>query len=334
MIIVAPTAFKGTISAAAAARAMAAGVRAVTAEAILIQPLSDGGPGLIEALQPLGGALRLVQVRGPLGDVVGARILERRPEGGQAPESSFGRSDYREAVIESADACGLHLVAEERRDPTQLDTYGVGQLIRAAARLGVDRIIVGLGGSATVDGGVGMAAALEGEPVDLPIVALADVDTLLRDAARVFGPQKGATPAQVRTLEAALMALIELTGVPDFVGAGAAGGLAYGLRAFLHAEVVAGSRWVLKETALIDKLPGARAVITGEGSYDTQSFMGKITGTLVEAARAHGIPVLVIAGSADSSDGHAHVIGNAGARLSEADLERLVREHLPALLPS
>ena len=318
MIIVAPTAFKGTISAAAAARAMAAGVRAVTAEAILVQPLSDGGPGLIEALQPLGGALRLVQVRGPLGDLVGARILQQS----------------RTAILESADACGLHLVAEHRRDPTQLDTYGVGQLIRAAARLAVDRIVVGLGGSATVDGGVGMAAALEGEPVDPPIIALADVDTLLRDAARVFGPQKGATPAQVRTLEAALMALIELTGVPDFPGAGAAGGLAYGLRAFLHAEVVPGSRWVLKETALIDKLPAAHAVITGEGSYDAQSFMGKITGTLVEAARAHGIPVLVIAGSADSGDGHARVIGNAGARLSEADLERLVREHLPALLPS
>ena len=333
MIIVAPTAFKGTISAAAAARAMAAGVRAVTAEPILVQPLSDGGPGLIEALQPLGGALRLVQVRGPLGELVDARIL-LRPEGGQAPESSVGRSSYREAVIESADACGLHLVPPDRRDPAQLDTFGVGQLIRAAAALSVDRIIVGLGGSATVDGGVGMAAALEGAAVDLPIIALADVDTLLRDAARVFGPQKGATPAQVRTLEAALMALIELTGVPDFPGAGAAGGLAYGLRAFLHAEVVPGSRWVLKQTGLIDKLPAARAVITGEGSYDAQSFMGKITGTLVEAARAHGIPVLVVAGSADSSAGYARVIGNAGARLSEADLERLVREHLPALLPS
>ena len=318
MIIIAPTSFKGTISAAAAARAMAAGVRAVTSEPLLVQPLSDGGPGLIDALESRGGALRLVHVRGPLGDDVGARILLQSNT----------------AILESADACGLHLVPEDRRDPTQLDTYGVGQLIRAAARLPVQQIIVGLGGSATVDGGVGMAAALEGEAVSVPIVALADVDTPLRDAARVFGPQKAATPAQVQLLEAALRRLVELTRVPDFPGAGAAGGLAYGLRAFLGAQVVAGSRWMLEQTGLLDALPRARLLITGEGSYDAQSFMGKITGTLVAAAQAHGIPTLVVAGSTNVVDGYARVVGNQGALLGEPDLERLVRAHLPALLPS
>ena len=329
MIIVAPTAFKGTIAAATAARAMAAGVRRVTSEDILIQPLSDGGPGLIEALHPLGGALRLVEVRGPLGEAVTARILLR----GHSSVSTSDRTSDQEAVIESADACGLQLVPADRRDPGQLDTYGVGQLIRAAAMLPVARVVVGLGGSATVDGGVGMAAALEGQPVEVPIVALADVDTPLRDAARIFGPQKGATPAQVQMLEAALVRLMALTGVADFPGAGAAGGLAYGLRVFLDAEVVPGSRWVLHETGLLGRLPAARALITGEGSYDAQSFMGKITGTVVEAARAHGVPVLVITGNAETAGDYAHVVGS-GALLDEADLERLVREHLPALLPS
>jgi glycerate kinase len=318
MIIIAPTAFKGTIPASAAARAMAAGARAVTSLDLLIQPLSDGGPGLIDALHPRGGALRLVQVRGPLGDDVAARILVQSGT----------------AIIESADACGLHLVPEQRRDPTQLDTFGVGQLIRAAAGLPVDRIVVGLGGSATVDGGVGMAAALEGQPVDLPVIALADVDTLLRDAARVFAPQKGATPAQVQLLEAALLRLIELTGIADFPGAGAAGGLAYGLRAFLQAEVVPGSEWVLRETGLLRRLADARAVVTGEGSYDAQSFMGKITGTVVRAAQARGIPVLVVAGHAQDVAGYGNVVANHGALLGEADLERLVRIHLPALLHS
>jgi glycerate kinase len=318
MIIIAPTAFKGTITASAAARAMAAGVRAVSSHPIHIQPLSDGGPGLIDALHTLGGELHEVIVRAPLGDDVAARILVHDGD----------------AIIESADACGLHLVPDRFRDPTQLDTYGVGQLIRAASRLPVKRIIVGLGGSATVDGGVGMAAALEGGAIHLPIVALADVATRLLDAARIFGPQKGATPEQVQLLEAALAKLIDLTGFPDFPGAGAAGGLAYGLRVFLDAEVVSGSSWVLRATGLAEKLPAARVVITGEGSYDAQSFMGKITGVLVRAAQAYRIPVLVIAGNSDDVQGYAHVSANPGRMLSEQDLERLVSQHLPGLLHS
>jgi glycerate 2-kinase len=316
MIIIAPTAFKGTITASAAARAMAAGARAVTSDNLLVQPVSDGGPGLIDALEPRGGHVHRVFVRGPLGDDVAARILVHDTT----------------AIIESADACGLQLVPPERRDPAQLDTFGVGQLIRAASELGVERIIVGLGGSATVDGGVGMAAALESTPIAVPVVALADVQTLLCDAARVFGPQKGATPAQVQMLEAALMKLMEISGVPDFPGAGAAGGLGYGLRAFLNAEVISGSDWLLRATGIDEQLPDARAVVTGEGSYDAQSLLGKITGALVRRAKAHRIPVLVIAGHCDHSDDYALAVERPGAPLTTADLEQLVRQHLPRIV--
>ena len=316
MILIAPTAYKGTLTASAAARAMAAGARAVIDDDLLVQPLSDGGPGLIDALEQRGGELHWITVRSPVGDDVAARILVQN----------------RNAIVESADACGLQLVPEHRRDPAQLDTFGVGQLIRAAAQLDVDRIVVGLGGSATVDGGVGMAAALESNPIGCPVLALADVRTTLRDAARVFGPQKGATPAQVQMLEAALMKLMEVCGVPDFEGAGAAGGLGYGLRVFLHAEVTTGSEWVLRETGVAMELPRARAIVTGEGSYDAQSLLGKITGVLVQRARQHRIPVLVVAGRCDHSDDYAVAVERPGAILGEDDLAQLVRQHLPRIV--
>lgn len=316
MIIIAPTSYKGTITAAAAARAMAAGARAVTSEPLLVQPLSDGGPGLIDALSTAATQLHHIKVRGPLGDDVPARILVR------------GDS----AIVESADACGLHLVPEPRRDPTQLDTYGVGQLLRAASRFPVARVVVGLGGSATIDGGVGMAGALEAEPIDKPVLALADVETRLGDAPRVFGPQKGATPTQIALLDAALAKLVEITGVPDFAGAGAAGGLAYGLRAFVNAEVVQGSEWVLEATGVGDAIPTASGLITGEGSFDAQSFMGKITGVIVAMAGEHNVPVLVISGQTRADETRAQVVTGNGAQLTEAHLEALVKQHLPHLL--
>ena len=315
-IIIAPTAYKGTITAAAAARAMAAGARDISDDRLLIQPVSDGGPGLLDALEHRGGELHQAIVRGPLGDDVAARILVQNDS----------------AIIESADACGLHLVPAHRRDPAQLDTFGVGQLIRAASLLDVERVVVGLGGSATVDGGVGMAAALEAEPMRVPVIALADVRTHLRDAARVFGPQKGATPAQVQMLEAALAKLMELTGVPDFAGAGAAGGLAYGLHAFVHAQVIPGSEWLLRETGLAEQIASARAVVTGEGSYDAQSRLGKITGELVRIARTHRVPVLVVTGHADHSDDYALAVEIPGKTLTEPDLAQLVRQHLPRIV--
>jgi glycerate kinase len=318
MIVIAPTSFKGTVSATAAARAMAAGAREVTSAPIHIQPLSDGGPGLIDALSLTAGVMHQVRVRGPSNVDVAARVLVRS----------------RTAVIESADACGLHLVPKEQRDPTTLTTWGVGELLAAASKLAVDRIIVGLGGSATVDGGVGMREALRDKPIAQSITALADVSTTLVDAARVFGPQKGATPAQVELLANRLAELLKKTGVPDFPGAGAAGGLGYGLSAFLNAEVLSGSEWVIAETGVAAAIANAHVVITGEGEFDDQSFMGKITGTLIRLAQTHRVPILVVAGRSARVGGYEHVARGSGALLGETDLQRLVREHLPALLPN
>ena len=319
MILIAPTAFKGTVSAAAAADAMAAGARLVSSLPLRVQPLSDGGPGLLDAF--LSGDdvhLHQVSVSGP--DVIPntARILMR------------GRS----AIIESADACGWHLVADGARDVDKLNTVGVGELMLEAAKLKPDRIIVGLGGSATIDAGLGMRDALAGRHAGVPIVALADVDTTLMQAAPIFGPQKGATSQQIAQIEQKFAALMQDTGVTDFAGAGAAGGLAYGLRVFANAQVVSGSDWVLEETGTRAAVAESRVVVTGEGEFDEQSYMGKITGKLVELARDRGVPVLLVTGKARAVSGSAHVVDNGGATLIEADMERLVCEHLPALLHS
>ena len=317
MIVIAPTAFKGTLSAAEVARAMAAGVRAVSALPYREQPMSDGGPGLIDALNADGaGELMSVEVEGPLGDVVSARILVRD----------------RAAILESADACGLHLVPAERRAVLRASTRGVGQLLIAADALDVDRVIIGLGGSATVDGGRGVAEAMAGRQLRHPLTALADVRTRLADAARVFGPQKGATPAEVATLQQQLQSQLADAAVPDFEGAGAAGGLGYGLRVFLNAEVVSGSDWVIREVGLDRLVAGADVVITGEGAYDAQSGMGKITGAIVVLARGHGVPVLVVTGRAERKDGYAQVVDDGGARLDASAIRRLVTEHLPPLV--
>lgn len=317
--MIAPTAFKGSISAAAAADAMAAGARSVTSLPLHIQPLSDGGPGMLDAIAALGPhSLHSVFVRGPASDPVPARVLVRA----------------RTAFIESADACGWHLVTEIERDVQALNTWGVGELLLHAAALDVDHIVIGLGGSATIDAGTGMKHALAYGKVDVPITALADVDTLLLQAAPVFGPQKGATPEQIETIQQALARLIERTGVPDFTGAGAAGGLGYGLRVFANADIVDGSAWILEQTGLAKILPRATAVVTGEGKFDDQSYMGKITGAVVRMAREHGVPTLVVTGKADLTDTFARIVDGGGETLGAADLTRLVAEHLPALLPS
>ncbi|HEX9107168.1 MAG TPA: glycerate kinase, partial [Longimicrobiales bacterium] len=272
MILVAPTSFKATIGAAQAAAALAAGARDAAVDPELLElPLSDGGPGLLEALAyaslPGATSARNVAVTGPLGDSVQAPLLFR------------GES----AVVESADACGLHLVPRERRNPLLTTTRGVGQLLRAAAALpAVRQIACGLGGSATVDGGAGLASALgfrllDGAGSDLPdgggalqrlarieppvggtdlppVLALCDVESPLLGpdgAAAVFGPQKGATSDGVARLEAGLERLAERIrldlglDVAALPGAGAAGGLGAGLVAFAGARLTGGSAWVL-----------------------------------------------------------------------------------------
>jgi glycerate kinase len=236
MILVAPTSFKGTLGAAQVARAIAEAARTCTEAEVVELPVSDGGPGLIDALWHVqDGTLEFARVTGPYGDPVDARILVQNDR----------------AIIESADACGIHLAT--RRDPLHASTYGVGELLRAAAER-APHIIIGLGGSATVDGGAGMARSLG--DFRTPVTALADVRNPLtgpNGAAHVFGPQKGASPEQVRQLDERLSRLaadIERVlgvDVASMEGGGAAGGLGAGLRAFAKADVVRGSDWVLRE---------------------------------------------------------------------------------------
>jgi glycerate kinase len=311
MIIVAPTSYKETHSAADAARAMAEAARDVTTIPVTELPVSDGGPGLIDALQhKFGGELRYATVSGPLGAPVEARILVQGTT----------------AVIESADACGLHLIPPAERDPLKTTTFGVGELLLAAAAYASD-IVVGLGGSGTVDGGAGAAKAIAGRKLP-PVTALADVRNPLlgmHGAARVFGPQKGASPDAVelleRRLQAAARTMARETGidVANIAGGGAAGGLGAGLRAYARATLVAGSVWLLDRLGFDALLAGAAAVITGEGSYDAQSGMGKVTGEIVARAEASGVPLLMIAGDGQTL-------------LTLDDIRERVRAGLPGLL--
>lgn len=327
MILVAPTAFKGTITAPAAAEALAAGVRAALPdEPVEVVPLADGGNGLIDALAAArGGTLRTVDVTAPLGDIAAARILLL-----SGPEAA--------AVLESADACGLHLVPAGRRDPLRATTRGVGELLLAAAELAPAAIRLGLGGSATVDGGTGMARVLgwrfldaAGAPLDEgggalerlhrieapaarpalpPVTLLADVATPLtgpEGAARVFGPQKGADAAAVARLERGLERLAERIAVDLGIDVasmpfgGAAGGLGAACRVFLGAEPVGGAAWVLDAVGFDERLGRARAAVTGEGAYDAQSSLGKAAGVVVARARARDVPVIVVAGRIDGA---------------------------------
>ncbi|MBI4409495.1 MAG: glycerate kinase [Gemmatimonadetes bacterium] len=358
MILIAPTAFKGTLGAAEAARALEAGARRALPRARLrVLPLSDGGPGLIDALHAAaGGTVAFVTVAGPLGEPARGRILRVGDD----------------AVVESADACGLHLVPRARRDPLAASSYGVGELIGAAAQGPAPprRIVLGLGGSATVDGGAGMARALgwrlldeAGAPIPdggagllrlarllppeapralPPVTALADVQSPLLGelgAAAVFGPQKGADVAGVRRLERALTVLAERVraqlgrDVRPLAGGGAAGGLGAGAVAFLDARLVSGSDWVLDRLDFDAALGGAELLVTGEGSYDAQSGMGKIVGAVIARARRRGVPVLLVAGRIETvPPPGVRGVDGGGAPLDAAALARLAAEHVPRLL--
>lgn len=251
-------------------------------------PLADGGEGLLDVL---GGPNRTATVTGPLGDAVEAEWRVHRGT----------------AVIEMARVAGLELVGgPEANDPMGATTTGVGELIDNALGLGVDRIIVGLGGSATTDGGFGAVRAITA-PARLRGVELliaCDVTTRFADAAEVFAPQKGATPAQVKLLRRRLERLVQLyrdtygVDVADLPGAGAAGGLAGGLAA-LGGRIVGGFDLVADEVDLERRLDGAGLVITGEGHLDLQSFEGKVVGGVAGLAAEAGIPVHVLTGVAD-----------------------------------
>ncbi len=348
-VLVAPTAFKGTLGPSAVAGAMAAGVSAVWPSAEVVErPLSDGGNGLLEACAPLlGGTLSEHEVSGPLGERVRARVLQAG----------------RQAVIESAEACGLHLMPPELRAPLRATTRGVGELLRVVSEGGASEVVLGLGGSGTVDGGTGMARALDWRfedeagtplvegggsltmldriyapphPVGIGVKALCDVENPLlgrEGAARVYGPQKGAGPEEVETLEAGLTRLAAVLknelglAVAELPGAGAAGGLGAGARAFLGAELVSGAEWMIAATGLRDLLAAADLVVTGEGRYDAQSGMGKLTGRVVAAARQAAVPVLLVCGRVDGPLPEGVEAADSGGRsLDESGITRLTRD--------
>jgi glycerate kinase len=323
-IVIAPQALKGSLTAPEAARAIARGLERVLPSAELdLVPIADGGEGTVEALvSATGGQLVRQTVTGPLGEPV---------------EATFGLlGNGQTAVIEMAACAGLPLVPPERRDPRLTTTYGVGELIRAALDYGCRHLIIGIGGSATNDGGAGMAQALgvrllDAQGEDLPYggAALArlarivpdGLDPRLREsrievacdvtnplcgplgASAVYGPQKGATPEMVPLLDAALEHYAEIIqrdlgrSVRDLPGAGAAGGLGAGLLAFLGATLRPGAALVLEAVGLAERLRGASLLITAEGQIDRQTAYGKSVGAVASLARSRGVPVLALAGS-------------------------------------
>jgi glycerate kinase len=345
-ILLAPNALKGSLTAAEAAGAMAEGLRQACREVGAARetvhglqlPVSDGGDGLIEVLhRALGGETRRVAVHGPLAET--GRTVE-------APVLWLGQR--RLAEIEMATASGLTRIPRPRRDPSRASTLGTGELISAALDLGARHVAVGLGGSATVDGGIGASAALgvrfldrRGRPLapvgaslgriaridlsgldprlkneglhggePLRIEALCDVINPLlgpEGAARVYGPQKGATPEQVEELEAGLANLVERIrkdvdrelgrALPTLPGAGAAGGLGVGLAAFLGAELVPGAERVLEWIGFDEHLNDADLVLTAEGRLDEPTVRyGKAPAVVARRAREAGVPCFVFAG--------------------------------------
>ena len=281
-ILCAPTAFKETLTAAEAASIMA---RATGGTPL---PVADGGDGTLDALEAaLGGRRVRRRVTGPLGDPVDAEML-------------LGPGV---AVIEMASASGLKLVPPARRDPLVTRTWGVGELMRAAWPR---KVLLGVGGSATVDGGVGALAALgvlgpRPDPRGLAIIrrttVLCDVTTKFLDAPRIFGPQKGATPRKVRILEEWFRrwAAMLPKDIRTLAGSGAAGGLSGGLAAF-GARLVPGAKFILKAARFDQRARGADLVLTGEGKFDRTSLVGKAPGEVIAAARRLKIPVAVVCG--------------------------------------
>jgi glycerate kinase len=328
-VLVAPDKFRGTLTAAQAARAVEAGWRRRRPDDDLeLVPMADGGEGSLEALvDSLGGSVHSARVTGPSGEPVTAPFgLARTP-------------DALVAVVEMARASGLALVREGRRDPRRATTRGTGELIRHALERGAHRVVVCIGGSATNDGGVGMAQALSGRFLDaagqevgpggasllelaridlrplvarvgndVSFVAASDVDNPLcgpRGATAVYGPQKGADPDDVLLLDRALGHLAAVTerdlgiDLRDEPGAGAAGGLGFGLMAFLGARLRPGVEVVMDAVGLRKRLAGADLVITGEGTLDAQSLSGKTVAGVLGAAADAGVRAAVVCGRAE-----------------------------------
>ncbi len=329
-IVVAPDSFKGSLSALQAAEAIEQGIGKVFSDANIKKiPMADGGEGTAQSLvDATGGQLLVERVADPLGNEI---------------EAEYGiLGDRTTAVIEMAAASGLTLVPIDRRDPFVTTTYGTGQLIKAALNRGCRKLIIGIGGSATNDGGAGMAEALgaklltsNGKSISpggwglgaLDTINLSDLDSRLgatatvvacdvdnpltgtNGAAHVYGPQKGATPEMIETLDANLARFASIVkrdmgrSVGDIPGSGAAGGLGAGLIAFLNAELKSGVEIIIDAVQLEKQLEGASFVVTGEGEINFQTVFGKTPVGVAKLAKKLGIPVIAIAGSiADGAD--------------------------------
>jgi glycerate kinase len=282
-VVCCPDKFRGSLTAGEAADAFAAGVERAGRPAVRL-PLADGGEGTLDVLCPAADTRRTARVKGPLGDPVEAEWALRGDT----------------AVIEMARASGLALVSGDN-DPLRATTFGTGELLRAALESGFRRAIVAVGGSATVDGGLGALEALEFDLHGAEVVVACDVSTTFVDAASVFGPQKGADAAAVAELERRLERLasrfrdargVDVRAMP---GSGAAGGLAGGLAAY-GARLVPGAALVADVVGLRSTLATTSLVLTGEGRLDTTSFAGKVVGHVLDEARALGVPAGIVVG--------------------------------------
>ena len=331
-MLICPDKFAGTLTAVAAAKAIAAGwAEAKPGDELFRRPMADGGPGFVDVVAAAVGGRRIpVETVDPLGRPVPGEILV------------VGRRAY----LESAQACGVHLLEPEERKPRLTTSYGLGILLATAIETGVREVVVGLGGTGVNDAGAGLLAALGAAPVDvagnvLPyggaalahveglggvprthgvaLVAATDVDTLLtgpRGASAVFGPQKGASRADVLLLDAALerfaAVLQALPSCPPTVaarpGSGAAGGVGAALLA-LGGRVVSGIGLVSELTGLDRALDEVDLVITGEGSFDAQSLRGKVVSGVAAGARDRGLPCVVLAGQASAGRREAAAAG-------------------------
>jgi glycerate 2-kinase len=324
-ILLAPDKFKDCLSAAQVARAMSEGIRRARSDAAIgICPIADGGEGTVEALVgATGGRFEFHLVTGPLPDM--------------KTNARFGfLGDGTTAVVEMAAASGLALLPLSDRDPLRTTTFGTGELMMHAIKLGAAKIILGLGGSATLDAGIGCAQACglpvlldDGEPLSLtepligadlarvmfikhnrgspidriPILTAADVTNPLlgpHGAATIFGPQKGASPQQILQFEQWLQKLARRTGTLDIAalpGAGAAGGLGYAMAAFFKAALRPGIELVLETVRFRDRLRNADLCITGEGRLDASTLHGKSVAGVAAACRNSRVPCIAIAGS-------------------------------------
>ena len=321
-IIVAPDSFKGSLTAIEVSDAIEQGTREIFPEAEIVKiPMADGGDGTVQCLvNATGGKILREKVTGPLGDEVLA---------------SYGiLGDKKTAVIEMAEASGLTLVPENKRNPLITTTYGTGQLIKAALNQGCRKMIIGIGGSATNDGGAGMLQALgvkllnqEGKEIgfgggelkkifridtkylnnrlsETKVLIASDVSNPLcgpKGAAQVYGPQKGATPEMIKKLDESLVYFAEIIkrdlnkDVKDIPGAGAAGGLGASLLAFLDAELRPGIEIIIKIVKLEQAIKDADLVITGEGKIDSQTIYGKAPIGVAKIAKKYNIPVIAVA---------------------------------------